>query len=365
MKNSFLQIASGLALTLVFTACEKDETQVVSQPGAAPTLTANSNDAGLLLSGKAEESAVVYTWTPVTFSFSDGSKPTVPVTYTLEFAKAGTNFAQVGTVAAGVDQNTAAVKVAELNGALVKAGLTPTQEGVADVRLRAHYAGNQADMLSAVSSIKATPYSRDLFFFGNDANSGLGALSSSSSYLREGKTPGQFEGYVYAPNATNTFKLSNTNTASGTIYGAGGTAAGTITAGSTATDFTLAGPKMYRVQVNLAKSEFKAVATDWGVVGAATTGDDTGWSKSKPMTYNVKNKVWELLDVPLLGAGAGKDEFKFRANDAWDINLGTDKTTPSILVQDGNNLKITGNGKYDVTLNLNDPEKYVYTLKKK
>lgn len=366
MKNAF-SIVTAAGLLLALASCKKDEVQVMADVSAAPTLTASTASAGTLLSANATQTALVYTWTPVTFNLSDGTKPVLPVTYTLEFAKAGTNFANVGTVAAGNNTTRDSVKVADLNTALVKAGLTPTVAGTVDVRLRASYAGNQSDLFSAVKPLTAVPYSRDLFFYGTS----IGALGGSSPYIREQprdpskpKDPIIHEGYIYAPNATNAFKLSNTNTSSGTVFGAS-SGAGTIASGSTS-DLTLAGPKMYRIQVDLAAGTFKAVATDWGVIGSGTTGDGTGWNQSVPMTYSVADKVWKLSNVNMPGTGAN-NEFKFRANDAWDINYGESKKTPGIskLEQGGDNLKTAGAGRYDITLNLNDPEKYTYTLTKK
>jgi hypothetical protein len=246
---------------------------------------------------------------------------------------------------------------------LVKAGLKPGTTGTVDVRLRSSYAGNQSDVFSGVSQLTATPYSLDLFLFGGS----FGTLSSSSVSLRErAGQPAQFEGYVYAPNATNTFKLSNTNSVGGTVFGAGASTSDVSTA-ATATDFTLAGPKMYRVRVDLANNKLTTDATQWGVIGAATTGDGTGWNQSVPMTYNVKNKVWELLNVNMPGASGGDMEFKFRANDEWKIDLGESKTTKgaSKLEEGGDNLKTSGAGRYDITLDLNNPEKYTYSITKK
>ena len=126
---------------------------------------------------------------------------------------------------------------------------------------------------------------------------------------------------------------------------------------------------MYRIQVNLSTGTFKADVTEWGVVGAATTNSGDGWNKSIPMTYDTKDKVWKLTGVTLPGEAGGNLEFKFRANDAWDINFGLvdAKTKPNDveLRYGGDNITTNGAGKYDISLNLNDPEKYVYSKVKK
>ncbi|MGY3090256.1 hypothetical protein ACVWYF_003311 [Hymenobacter sp. UYAg731] len=359
MKNTFSLIAAA-GLLLALSSCKKDEVQVKADVGAAPVLASNTTSALTLVSTDVAKTALVYTWSPVTFALSDGSKAVIPTSYTLEFAKTGTNFATFSTLSAGSSITRDSVKVGDLNSVLVKAGLTPTITGTVDVRLRANYAGNQSDLVSNTVKLTATPYSRELYFFG----ASLGPLSSSSPYISE--QPGQHEGYIYFPNATNTFKLSNTSTPAGTVFGAGaGTTTGNLASGS-ASELTLAGPRMYRIRVNLATNTLTAVATDWGVIGSGTTGDGTGWNQSVPMTYSVADKVWKLTNYNMPGSGTN-NEFKFRANDAWDINYGDSKTTPnaSKLDQDGNNLKTAGPGRYDIVLDLNNPDKYTYTLTKK
>ena len=200
MYNWFSKTTVALALlTVGLASCKKDEVRVSATPGAAPTLATSTTAPVVLLSGNATQTATVYTWTPVTLTLSDGSKAVAPVAYTLEFAKTGTNFATFGTLDIPSDITRDSVKVADLNTALIKAGLTPTVATAIDVRLRSRYSGNQADMVSNVVKLTATPYSRDLFFYGTS----IGALGSSSPYIREqeGK-PAQYEGYIYAPSAT-------------------------------------------------------------------------------------------------------------------------------------------------------------------
>jgi hypothetical protein len=363
MHNWFSKTTTALAfLTLGLASCKKDEVQVSIAPGTAPTLSTATTAPVVLTSGTATKTAAVYTWTPLNFTLSDGSKPVAPVTYTLEFAKTGTNFAGFSTLDVPSETTRDSVKVGDLNAALIKAGLTPTVSSVVDVRLRTRYSGNQADMVSNVVKLTATPYSRDLFFYGNS----LGALGSSSPYIREqAGTPAKYEGYIYVPNATNTFRLSNTTTASGTVFGADANNTKILSGGGA--DFSLPGPDMYRINIDLTTNTFTAVKTKWGIIGAATTGDGTGWNQSIPMTYDVAKKVWMLTDQNMPGASGGNVEFKFRANNEWTINLGNSKTQPNIakLEYDGDNLKTSGAGKYDITLNLNDPEKYTYTLTKK
>ncbi|QNL22389.1 SusF/SusE family outer membrane protein [Hyphobacterium sp. CCMP332] len=74
----------------------------------------------------------------------------------------------------------------------------------------------------------------------------------------------------------------------------------------------------------------------WGIIGAATPG---GWDNSTPLAYNGDNS-WSA-DVVMLA-----DEYKFRANDSWDLNLGGDLNA---LTLDGANLVSTA-GTFTVTV---------------
>lgn len=77
-----------------------------------------------------------------------------------------------------------------------------------------------------------------------------------------------------------------------------------------------------------------------GVIGDATPG---GWSESTPLTPSADFLVWEG-DVNF-----GTGEWKFRCNDAWDVNLGGNLDE---LVQDGGNMASPGAGVHHVILDL-------------
>lgn len=77
-----------------------------------------------------------------------------------------------------------------------------------------------------------------------------------------------------------------------------------------------------------------------GIIGDATP---SGWDASTPLTPSADNLTWSAV-VSLKGG-----EFKFRANDGWDINLGGSLTG---LTPGGDNIASPGEGSYLVTLDL-------------
>lgn len=83
-----------------------------------------------------------------------------------------------------------------------------------------------------------------------------------------------------------------------------------------------------------------------GVIGSATTGDDTGWNQDMDMTQSTFDPhIWYLNGLELFDG-----EAKFRAGNAWDTNWGTDTELTGFGVQDGANIPVTA-GTYDVWFN--------------
>ena len=116
----------------------------------------------------------------------------------------------------------------------------------------------------------------------------------------------------------------------------------------------LAEPGFYRAEVNLAEMTYKLTPISGiGIIGPAQAG---GWSEDTDLTYNPETKAWEGT-VELAA-----DEFKFRANDSWDINWGG---TADNLVQDGANLKIEEAGTYFIQFYPLCQTKAYYTIGRK
>ncbi len=79
-------------------------------------------------------------------------------------------------------------------------------------------------------------------------------------------------------------------------------------------------------------------ANRWGLIGDATPG---GWGTSTPMTWDATNQCMTVTVDLVAGS------YKFRANDAWTVNLGG---TTTDLTQDGGNLSIATAGNYTIQL---------------
>jgi hypothetical protein len=344
-----------LVLAGLLGACKRDIADVQATPTADLNFTASATTLNLATASPTD-TVLRYRWNPLRFGLSDGSGSAVlPVTYTLELAAVGNQFLNVTTIDVGVDTNRRGFTAGELNTLFTSTlGLAVGGPNAYEVRLRASYASNQGLVRSATLPLSVTTYASRFYVYGNT----LGALSATSPQLGEvAATPGQYEGYVYLPAATNTIRFSN-----GTTYGGGGAAGSLAVPG---TDISLAGPRMYRLQVNLTARTYVATATDWGIIGAATTNSGAGWNQSVPMTYNVASKLWTVTML-LPGnnsTAAGNADFKFRANNDWAINLGSNTGSALPLLYGGGNLSTSGPRSYTVSLDLNTPNNYTYTIR--
>jgi hypothetical protein len=163
------------------------------------------------------------------------------------------------------------------------------------------------------------------------------------------KNDGKFEGFV-AVSAGNSyeFKLAAQPDWAGTVYGDAGN--GSISTSGGNLKFPGAGG-MFRISANTTANTFSVLQTTWGVIGSLT-----GWSTDLPMTLN--NSVWETSVTV-----GGKEEFKFRANSDWGVNLG-DNNADQSLEYDGSNLVLPSAGTYLLKLDLSNPGFYTYSVKK-
>ncbi len=94
MKNFLFKILSLLAAVgLLFSACKKDEAQIIFKGGTAPALTSSvaSGDTLALISADSLNTAVSFSWTNPNYQFSDGIS-SLNVTYYLQIDTAGANF---------------------------------------------------------------------------------------------------------------------------------------------------------------------------------------------------------------------------------------------------------------------------------
>lgn len=107
------------------------------------------------------------------------------------------------------------------------------------------------------------------------------------------------------------------------------------------------------ISYNIQEGQMSTTAiTTYGAIGDLP---GNNWATSEPLTQTANPLIWKG-DIEF-----GTGQWKFRANDGWDINLGG-KTTE--LIPGGDNLDSPGEGTYTVTLDLSKVP-YTTTMVKK
>ncbi len=161
-----------------------------------------------------------------------------------------------------------------------------------------------------------------------------------------------YTGYAYL---SGEFKFSNAPDWSHINYGNSGTE-GSLTTDGGAGNLNSGNTGVYWCTVNIPKLTYSITEiTTIGMIGGFN-----GWGSSLPMTAAITGPT----DIKYVGEVTLKagEEFKFRANDGWDINLGGDSFDE--LTQGGSNLKVSEDGTYDVVLDLSTlPYKATVTKK--
>ena len=146
------------------------------------------------------------------------------------------------------------------------------------------------------------------------------------------------------------FKFTSEKSWDGVNYGAGAKDGALSTDGGAGN--LKAEKGFYLLKANISSLTWSAVLIQtFGLIGSATDG---GWDTSTPMTFDAAKSEYSIT------ATLKDGELKFRANDAWDVNLGGN---PEHLTFGGANIAVKA-GTYKITLSLSDAQKYTCTMAK-
>jgi len=171
--------------------------------------------------------------------------------------------------------------------------------------------------------------------------------AKASTVIASAKADGKYEGYLYFADANTQFKFAD-GPSWDVNYGDDG-ANGTLDRNGA--NIVAADAGYYKINVDLPALTYTYLKTDWGIIGSATA---NGWDADQNMTFDPATGIWTAV----LDLKAG--EFKFRANDGWDVNYGDDGANGT-LEQNGANIPIANDGSYTITLKLGVPD-YTYTV---
>jgi hypothetical protein len=332
-----------LTAVLVFASCKKETGPVITDP-TAPAITAPATGLSIVLTeANANTDTLKFAWTAAAnYGFA------AAVTYKVQLGMPGDNFASPSDLIT-VNALKGSATYGELNNLMMAAELAPAVASEIQVRMAASVSDLVPTVYSNAITISVTPYRvivnyPKIYVPGSYQGWAPDKAPVLSSLLSDQK----YEGYINFPDPGTKFKFTpkpNWDTDWGDT-GADGTLE------VKGTDITAADAGYYKINVDVPKLTYTLVKTIWGIVGDATG----SWDIDQVMTFDATAGTWSKT----LALVAGK--IKFRANGAWGIDFGDNKTNLS-LEYGGADIPIAAAGNYTITLDLRGPI-YTYVIKK-
>ena len=346
MKNWLNKLWMLPVILLSVTACEKDEDRIVLSDNLVPPVLSMSATTLVLKEADAAKVALTVNLAGADYGFAS------PATYKLQFDKKGNDFKEPREVLMPVLSRT--FTTAEVNDLAIKLGVAPGTAADLEVRVKSDLI-NAPSLYSSVAALKVTPYLVVIVYPGLFVpGSYQGWSPDKAKKIVSVKDNKSYEGYINFPDASTEFKMTDAPNWNNGIFGDEASSGTSGKIASPGNNFKVAGAGYYLLKADLNEKVWSAQKTVWGVIGDATA---DGWNSDQNMTYDAATESWKATLVMKAGA------FKFRANDAWDINLG-DTKADNILDYNGDNIGIKA-GTYDIELILSIGGNYTYKLTKK
>ncbi len=352
----FKYITLILIFAMAFTACEKDDdlTKIDENNFVAPVLSGISADEEfVLVKDTTDVDSLKAKWVDLVWTEADYGQ-TLATKYTVQIDKAGNEFENAFEFNAASNTELS-VLVEEVNTKMFNMGdnyYPPLVEANVEIRVKAEVSEYVSTLYSDVIPFYITPYDAGkpkLYVTGTHQLIDWDFSSAPTLYsINEDE---EYVGYIYL--TENGEYLLNKNP--DTYWGAGASA-GTIAVDGPV--LTNVDSGMYWMVVDTLAETISTELRNWGLIGSSTPG---GWDSDTDLTYDIEaGKLKVTLDLTQSGDLADTG-IKFRANNAWDLNLGDDEGD-GILEEGGKNIAVPETGNYTVYLDLSNPERLTYEL---
>ncbi|WP_103071388.1 SusF/SusE family outer membrane protein [Aquimarina sediminis] len=363
-------ILFAFVAAICFNACVEDEdpTFVIQESQSEGPLIVTANSTINLIKDLAEEQAFTLVWEDAGYNIN------TPITYTIEAGLGGTNFETTleNPVIATTSDRFYNWTIGEINNLAIGLGIEPENEGAIDLRVISSVGTNGGNAIkSNVTSLTVTPYAtvipqKDLFFVGSATAAGWENNNNNPPLVRNPadqnvfKFTGKFLG-----GGDNAFKFLEIL---GSWQPQWGLSSGSLTSsdilGSDPDTFSVAADGYYTIDVNIQDltytiNSFDATgATDYTADGVGIIGDATpgGWDNDTDLTQSTFDPhLWYINGIVLENG-----EAKFRTNNDWAVNWGSDTAITGYGTDGGSNIPVAA-GTYNVWFNDLD-KSYVFII---
>lgn len=350
---------SMILVTCLFGACRKDAELTVLKPVAFGSSLKASQSAVVLSAATDSTSVITFSWPAVSYPIK------ASVVYVLQADlpadTVGTAaWANATNIPIGSDVLSKSYKGKDLNALALAMGIKSGSAGNLVFRVQAYqdrYAFTKAVPVTITPYLAASTY--PLLYVPGDYQGWLPATAPTVAAL-QAKI---YEGYINVPaGGTYHFKFASAPDWNHINYGDGN--GGKLSTDGLAGDLVGPGAGYIQLSANLNTNTWTAVQTTWSILGDATPG---GWTTDTQLTYDLTKQVWTVT-ADMVSTGS----FKFRANNAWNIDFGID-AKGNLAYADSpvygfnaavNNIIVPVTGNYTITLDLHNPSNYTYKLQK-
>ncbi|HBH22644.1 MAG TPA: hypothetical protein DDY13_04395 [Cytophagales bacterium] len=338
MKN-LTYILFAFALASMFSSCDKEGEKVfIAKTPTSPLYQAPEDPGGLEFTKDQADESIKFAWTASDFGFQ------ASITYQIQIAKIN-SFEERATILT-TQELSGNVKVSDINGVLLGWDLPIGESSTVFSRVLAAVNSNVEPVISDVKEFTVTPYETlvdyPMIYLPGAYQEWSPGAEIGRLYSYEFNTV--YEGIiriVETENNNGEFKVTpapNWNNAwGGSLTQSGSNYSGTLdpSGGNYVVE-----PGVYALTVDTEALTIELKKTnDWGIIGNAIPPYD--WSVDIDMIYNGQRQMWEVTGDFEAG------DFKFRANDGWDLNYG-DSGADGSLDQGGDNIVLAAGGNYTI-----------------
>ena len=363
--NKFLPMKNILKTTIFafllvsLGSCEIENENPVPSPNGIILEGLTPNGPYVLSAEDGDNPLTTFKWTK-----TDNGVATIPSSYVIQIAKSGTNFEN--PIATSPSSTEIAYTWTEgyLDPILLANNFVPDEAADIDIRVKSTLGLGASPYIqySNVVTTKITPFAQPSFAFTKEGDNPANApkLISSSLFTTDCEgyawlEPGDYKLYT---SVKNVYQTSNP------YYGSNGS--GGLELNGSPINITTAGFYLIKADTNL--NAYSTLSTIWGVYGSATPApSEITVAPQKRMTYNPATKNWEMT-VTLTGGKILRFGNLTKALNLglFDANKVGVEYAGKVMSYNGVNIIIpgTGDSKYKLTLDLNTPRAYTFTIVK-
>jgi hypothetical protein len=345
MKRNIINTTLLLSLFAMFSCAEIEREPVAGLLDSPELLTPDGGAAYVLTEETANDTLMSFTWSGADYGFP------AAVNYELQMDVSGGDFSNSATIASTSNME-ASITVGDMNSLLSNIlSVSPNVASDVDLRIVGMLHETLDTATSETLTLTLTPYSVEVTYpviyvpgsYQDWDPAGAPTLASADF-------DDTYEGYVNFADAGVNFKF--TEGPNWDVNWGDTDADGTLDVGGD--DIVAADAGYYKMIVDVSGLTYTITNTDWGLIGSATP---DGWDADQDMTYDEVTMVWTITIDLILG------DVKFRANDDWAINYGSDNAD-GFLEQDGADISVPEAGNYTITMDLSKAPMYAYSLVK-